>query len=67
MDYFWEKSVFHKSSLFMTPYYDVIISGKECSMKLGWVVQLSTVEFPFQIAFKQDQNIGRSKMMSVAL
>ena len=40
MDYFWEKLVFHKSSLLMTPYYDVTISGKECSIKLEWVVQL---------------------------
>ena len=35
-----EKLVFHKSSLLMTPYYDVTISGKECSIKLKWVVQL---------------------------
>ena len=40
IDYFWEKLVFHKSSLFMTPCYDVTISGKECFIKLEWVVQL---------------------------
>ena len=40
MDYFWEKIVFHKSSLLMTPCYDVTISGKECFIKLEWVVQL---------------------------
>ena len=28
IDYFCEKLVFHKSSLLMTPYYDVTISGK---------------------------------------
>ena len=31
---------FHKSSLLMTPCYDVKISGKECFIKLEWVVQL---------------------------
>ena len=40
MDYLWEKLVFHKSSLLMTTYYDVTISGKECFIKLEWVVQL---------------------------
>ena len=38
--YFCEKLVFHKSSLLMTPYDDVTISGKECFIKLEWVVQL---------------------------
>ena len=27
-------------TLLMTPYYDVNISGKECLIKLEWVVQL---------------------------
>ena len=70
MDYFWEKLVFHKASLLMTPCYDVTISGKERFIKLEWVVQLRyvfTFEFPFQIAFKQDQKTDRSKIMSVAL
>ena len=40
IDYFWEKLVFHKSSLLMTPCYDVTISGKEFFIKLEWVVQL---------------------------
>ena len=31
---------FHKSSLLMTPYYDITISGKEYFIKLEWVVQL---------------------------
>ena len=29
-----------KSTLAMTPYYDVKILSKECSIKLEWVVQL---------------------------
>ena len=33
-----KKLVFHKSSLLMTPYYDVTISGKECFIKLELVV-----------------------------
>ena len=32
--------VFHKSSLLMTPCYDVTISGKERFIKLEWVFQL---------------------------
>ena len=28
IDYFWEKLVFHKSSLLRSPSYDVTISGK---------------------------------------
>ena len=40
MDYFWEKTFFHKSYLLMTPYYDVTISDKECFIKIEWVVQL---------------------------
>ena len=40
IDYFWEKLGFHKSSLLMTPCYDVTISGKECIIKLEWVVKL---------------------------
>ena len=51
----------------MNPYYDVTISPKDYSIKLEWVVKLRKIlEFPFQIAFKQDQDIDRSKMMSVA-
>ena len=37
---FMGKTCFHKSSLLMTPCYDVTISGKECFIKLEWVVQL---------------------------
>ena len=37
---FLRKIVFHKSSLLMTPCYGVTISGKECFIKLEWVVQL---------------------------
>ena len=38
-----EKFVFQKSSLLMTPCYDVTISGKECFIKLEWVVQLRQI------------------------
>ena len=51
-------------SQLMTPCYDVTISGKECFIKLEWDVRdhldkFCIVEFPFQIAFKQDKNIDR--------
>ena len=62
MDYFWEKLVFQKSSLLKTRYYDVTISGKECFTNWNGLSnwhKFCTVEFPFQIAFKQDQNIDR--------
>ena len=33
------KLVFHKSSLLMTPCYDVTILVRECFIKLEWVVE----------------------------